>query len=107
MNIMAALNIANIRCYDIDTDVFANPFIEAATRLIEDCRNKPDVNLGASIECWMIGEDVQTPPPIVKLNTYHILLNAGRPDAAQRLQAGMLSKFSIDLAKEPVSNVDV
>ena len=107
MNIMAALNIANIRCYDIDPEVFPNPFIEAATRLVEDCRNKPDVKIGATVECWMIDADAQTPPPIVRLNMYHILLNAGRPDAAKRLQEGMLAQFSIDLAKEPIASVTV
>jgi hypothetical protein len=109
MKIVAALSIKNITVYDVDPDVFTNPFVEAATRFIEDMRGVPDINISAVIECWPSAEDYEspTPHPIVRVNSYLALINAARYETAERLRQAVLKQHSLDLATEPLSNVIV
>jgi hypothetical protein len=110
MRIVAALSIKNITVYDVDPDVFTNPFVEAATRFIEEMRGVPDINIGAVIECWPAAEEFQdspVPPPVVRVNSYLALVNAARYETAERLRQAVLKQHSLDLATEPLSNVIV
>jgi hypothetical protein len=88
----------NINEFDIDTDVFSDPFIEAATRAIELTKKNRHAIIRPIAECW----EKKTPKRMLTYNAYWILVNAGCYKKAEQLREKTKMQNDIDLATQPL-----
>lgn len=93
----------NVSEFEIDTEIFDDPFMEAATRAVERCRKLKGAIIRPIARCW----DKKTPKKQQMYNSYWILVNAGCYDKAELLREKFRLQNDIDLAKEPVHGRDV
>lgn len=87
----------NLHEVQIDTDVFEDAFLEAATQAVEKIGFKKGTMLRAITECW----DKANPKDAGMYNTYWILVNAAHYEEAERLRDKFKSQTDVDLSKEP------
>ena len=96
---MVKLTADNVSEFEIDNDIFDDPFMEAATRAIE--RTKQIKSVGALIgpvaECW----DRDTPKVSVVYNMYWLLVNAACYKKAELLREKFKMQHDEDLATHP------
>lgn len=97
--IVVRLTTENVSEYDVDIDIFDDPFLEAATRAIEKTRKKMSGIISrAIIECW----DKKEPKRVIMFNSYWILVNAACYSKAELLREKFRMQTNCDLAKKPV-----
>ena len=96
--IVVYLNSENVYEFDIDTLVFEDPFLEAATRAIEKVKTKQYAMINPVTKCW----DKKTPKKTHLYNSYWILVNAARYKKAELLREKLKMQANIDLANEPI-----
>ena len=87
----------NVFEMDVDTDIFDDPYLEAATRAVEKIGFKKGTMLRAITECW----EKDKPKNSAMYNTYWVLVNAAHYAEAERLRDKFKSQTDCDLAKEP------
>ncbi len=89
----------NIVEFDIDTDNFSDPLMEAGTRAIENTKVKGGVGaiIGPVAKCW----DKQNPNKSIVYNTYWLLVNAACYKKAEQLRDKFMMQEDVDLAKQP------
>jgi hypothetical protein len=99
-----------VRCGDhwidefrIDSFVFEDIYMEAATRAVEKRKNLPGFKVVAIVECW-IKEDDSDLNKHICYNTYYIMVNAGLYEKAENLRANFLKLYNIDLKKESLNS---
>jgi len=97
-NIVVRLTADNVQEFDVDTDIFDDPLLEAATRAVEVTRKQKYGIVRAVTECW----DKKTPKKSVLYNSYWILVNAGCYNKAEQLREKFKMQTKCDLAKEPL-----
>ena len=94
---IARLSKDSIHEIDVDTDIFDDPLMEAATRAIEMEKMNRDVIVPPVIQCW----PKTTPDKGYMYNSYWILVNAARYDRAERLRDKFKMQSGCDLATQP------
>jgi hypothetical protein len=100
--IVVRLTADNVFEFDIDVDVFDDPFMEAATRAVETTKKKKHGIIRAVTECW----DKKSPKKPKLYNSYWILVNAACYTKAEQLRDKFKMQTDCDLAKEPLHGSD-
>lgn len=96
--VVVRLTADNVGEYDIDADVFDDPFLEAATRAVEKAKTNKHGIIRAVTECW----DKKTPKKSYTYNSYWILVNAACYKKAELLREKFKMQTDYDLATEPI-----
>jgi hypothetical protein len=101
--IVVRLTADNVMEFQVDIDIFDDPFLEAATRAVENTRNKQGAIIRAVTECW----DKKTPKKSELYNSYWMLVNASCYSKAEKLREKFRIQTDVDLAKEPLHGKSV
>lgn len=96
--VVVRLTADNVQEFGIDSNIFDDVFMEAATRSVENTKNKKHSIIRAITECW----DKSDPKKVVMYNSYWILVNAACYTKAEELREKFKMQTDCDLAKEPV-----
>lgn len=91
----------------VDSAVFDDVFIEAATRVVEKQKKNPTYfhRIRIIAECYE-RKDEKKIENHFHINMYHVLINAGLYDVAELLREKTLNLHKVDLQLEPArSNV--
>lgn len=96
--IVVCLTADNISEYEVDSDVFEDPFVEAATRAVEKNRKVKGAIIRSITQCW----EKKSPKKVHLYNSYKVLLNASCFTKAEQLREKFKMQHKIDLAKEPL-----
>ena len=95
---MVKLSDSNTHKIDVDSDIFDDPYIEAATRAVEICKVNNTGTINHFTECW-------EPKNVIKshiINSYWVLVNASMFETAEALREKYKSFKNVDLFKEPI-----
>lgn len=84
---------------EIDSEIFDDVYVEAATRAIEKRKDLPGFKVTVIIETWE-KKDFKKPDRHFCYNTYRILINAGMHGKAEMLRLNFLRMHGVDLQKE-------
>jgi hypothetical protein len=95
--VVVRLTADNVTEYDIDTDIFDDPYLEAATRAVEISKAEMHSIIRAVAECW----DKKIPKKSYMYNSYWILVNAACYNKAELLREKFKAQTDCDLALEP------
>jgi hypothetical protein len=101
--IVVSLTSDNISEFDINIDVFDDPYLEAATRAVEKNRKVKGAIIRPIITCW----EKKTPKKTSMYNSYWILVNAGCYTKAEQLREKFKMQHNVDLKNEPLHGRDV
>ena len=85
--------------FEIDSEIFDDVYVEAATRAIEKRKDLPGFKVTVILECWE-KKDFKKPEKHFCYNTYRVLINAGMHDKAEILRLNFMKMHGIDLQKE-------
>lgn len=85
--------------FEIDSEIFEDVYIEAATRAVEKRKNVKGFKVTVIIECWE-KKDFKRPEKHFCYNTYRVLVNAGLYEKAEVLRMNFIKMYGTDLAKE-------
>jgi hypothetical protein len=85
--------------HSIDSDIFDDVYVEAATRAVENRQNLPGFKVGIIIECWE-KKDFAKPNKHICYNTYRVLVNAGLYDKAEIMRTNFMKMYGTDLRNE-------
>lgn len=85
--------------FEIDSEIFDDVYVEAATRAVESRQSTPGFKVGVIIECWE-KKDFAKPDKHFCYNTYRILINAGLHGKAEAMRVNFLKMYGADLSKE-------
>ncbi len=96
--IVVRLTSDNIQEFDIDTEIFDDPFLEAATRAVEYTRKQKYGIIRAVTECW----EKRLPKISHVYNSYFILVNASCFIKAEQLRQKFMMQTQCDLSLEPL-----
>jgi hypothetical protein len=97
--IVVRLTTENVQEFEIDTDIFDDPFMEAATRAVEKTKTHKYGIIRPIAECW----DKKDPKKSAAMyNSYWILVNAACYSKAELLREKFKMQTDCDLAAEPV-----
>jgi hypothetical protein len=97
--IVVRLTSDNIFEFEVDTDIFDDPFMEGATRAIEKTKKQTSGSIVRVItECW----DKKHPKNSCLYNSYWVLVNASCFKKAEQLREKFKMQTDIDLSLEPV-----
>lgn len=96
--VVVCLTKDNISEFDIDIESFDDPFLEAATRAIEEGRKSRGKIIHPTVTVW----EKKSPRKTQKIyNSYWILINAGCYAKAELLREKFAVQTDIDLSKQP------
>jgi len=96
--VVVRLTSDNVQEFEIDTEIFDDPLLEAATRAVERTRKQRYGIIRAVTECW----DKKLPKKSFLYNSYWILVNASCYAKAEQLRDKFKMQTKCDLAKEPL-----
>lgn len=96
--IVVRLTADNVQEFNIDSDIFDDPFLEAATRAVEKMKKQKHGIIKPVTECW----DKSTPKKSEYYNSYWILVNASCYTKAELLREKFKAQTDCDLKKEPL-----
>lgn len=98
--IVVQLAVDNVFEIDVNTDIFDDPYIEAATQAIEQCKLKKYGIFRPIMECW----EKRNGKILNKymFNSYWILVNAALYQKAELLRERFKKQCDVDLSKEPI-----
>lgn len=96
--IVVRLTAEDVQEFDIDCDVFEDPYVEAATRAIEKSKKKKHGIVRHITECW----DKKFPKKIITYNSFWVLVNASCYKKAQQLREKFMMQTDCDLSKQPL-----
>jgi hypothetical protein len=85
--------------FEIDSEIFDDVYVEAATRAVEKRQAIPGFKVGVIIECWE-KKDFTKPLKHICYNTYRVLINAGLHDKAEMMRANFIKMYGTDLRNE-------
>lgn len=85
--------------FEIDSEIFDDVYIEAATRAIEKRKDEAGFRVTVVLECWE-KKDFKKPEKHFCYNTYRILINAAMHEKAEMLRMNFLQMHGIDLQRE-------
>ena len=101
--IVVSLTADNVSEFEVNMDIFDDPFLEAATRAVEKCRKAKGAIIRPITSCW----EKKTPKKVHMYNSYWILVNAGCYDKAEQLREKFKMQHDVDLKNEPLHGRDV
>lgn len=90
---------------DVDSSIFNDVFMEAATRAIENRAKKPKFKVAVVMECYEKKHVLKREEHYV-YNTYFVLVNCGFHIKAESLRINFLNIHKIDLQKESIRGED-
>lgn len=96
--VVVQLTADNVFEFNVDTDIFDDPFLEAATRAVEHSRKQRHGIIRAVADCW----DKTIPKNHRLYNSYHILVNASCYAKAEQLRDKFKMQTNVDLSLEPI-----
>ena len=96
--IVVQLTADNVSEYNVDTTIFDDPYLEAATRAVEKIKGKKYGVVRAITSCW---DKKEQDKPIL-YNSYFVLHNAGCHKKAELLRTQFKMQSDCDLSKEPI-----
>ncbi len=96
--IVVRLTADNISEYEVDIEIFDDPFLEAATRAVEASKKQEYGIIRAVTECW----EKKNPKKSSMYNSYWILVNASCFAKAEQLREKFKMQTNCDLALEPL-----
>lgn len=96
--IVVRLTADNVQEFEVDTEIFTDPYLEAATRAVEKTRTQKHGIIKAVTECW----DKKTPKKPHLYNSYWLLVNASCYTKAELLREKFKAQTDCDLKKEPL-----
>lgn len=96
--VVVRLTSDNVTEFEIDSSIFDDPFLEAATRAVEKTKTRKHGIIRAVTECW----DKSTPKKQFLYNSYWVLVNASCYAKAELLREKFKTQTDVDLAKEPL-----
>jgi hypothetical protein len=85
--------------YPIDSEIFEDIYVEAATRAVEKRHNLSNFKVSVIIECWE-KKDFAKPQKHICYNTYRVLVNAGLHDKAEIMRNNFIKMYGTDLRNE-------
>jgi hypothetical protein len=100
--VVVSLTADNVSEFEINSDIFDDPFLEAATRAVEKCRKVKGAIIRPITTCW----DKKTPKKTYMYNSYWILVNAGCYAKAEQLREKFKIQHDVDLKNEPLHGRD-
>lgn len=95
--IVVRLTADNVQEFDINTEIFTDPFLEAGTRAVETMKLKHSL-IRAVTEIW----DKKAPAKAEIYNSYWLLVNAACYNKAELLREKFKAQTDCDLKKEPL-----
>lgn len=101
--IVVCLTSDNISEFEINTDIFDDPYLEAITRAVEVIKKNRHGIIKAFATVW----DKKTPNKKYLYNSYWILVNAACYAKAEQLREKFKLQSDCDLAKEPIHGRDI
>jgi hypothetical protein len=84
---------------EIDSSIFDDIYMEAATQIIEKNKNIPNFSVAIIMECYE-KKDEKKPDKHFIYNTYFVLINAGLYEKAELLRLNFLKLHGIDIQKQ-------
>lgn len=96
--IVVRLTTDNVSEYNVDSDIFDDVFLEAATRAVEKLKSNKYGKINSVANCW----EKKKPKEVKLYNSYWILINAGCYAKAEELREKFKFQHKVDLSKEPV-----
>lgn len=87
--------------FDIDTEIFDDVYMEAATRAVEKRKDEEGFKVAVIVECYE-KKNIKKIDQHFCYNTYFILVNAGLHDKAEMLRLNFLKLHGIDLQRESI-----
>jgi len=97
-SIIVCMESTSKKEFDVDVDLFDDPYMEALTRAVEEDRKKTHLKIRPGCVLW----DKDIPKVPYTYNSYFAMLNAGMYKRAELLREKILVQYDIDLAKEPI-----
>lgn len=88
---------------EIDSTIFDDVYMEAATRVIEKNKNTPDFSVAIVMKCYE-DKDEKDPYKQFVYNTYYVLVNAALYDKAEMLRLNFLKVHGIDIKKQSLKS---
>ncbi len=85
--------------FEIDSEIFDDVYVEAATRAVEKRQAIPGFKVGVIIECWE-KKDFTKPLKHICYNTYRVLINAGLHGKAEMMRTNFIKLYGTDLRNE-------
>jgi hypothetical protein len=101
--VVVSLTADNICEFEIDTEIFDDPYLEAATRAVEKYRKVRGAIIRPITTCW----EKKSPKKICMYNSYWILVNAACYAKAEQLREKFKMQHDVDLKSEPLHGRDV
>jgi hypothetical protein len=86
---------------DIDSVIFDDVYMEAATRALEKRKDGEKFLVTVVMECYL-KRDINKPDKHFVYNTYFVLVNAGLHQKAEVMRFNFLKSHGIDLRKEKI-----
>lgn len=90
---------------EIDSNIFEDIYMEAATRAIEKRKYEEGFKVTIVIECFE-KKNVKNPDLHYCYNMYFVLVNAGLHNKAEMLRLNFRNLHKIDLQKESIKGID-
>ena len=97
-NIVVCMESSSTKEFEVDTDLFDDPYIEALTRAVEENKLKIHLKIRPGCVLW----DKDEPKIPYTYNSYFAMLNAGMYKRAELLREEIMVQYDIDLSKEPI-----
>ena len=101
-----AMKTVIVKCADfwedefyIDSSVFDDILMEAATRAIEKRKDLPGFTVAIIIKCWE-KKYADDPTHHICYNTYFVMVNAGMHQKAETLRLNFFKLHKIDMKEE-------
>ena len=95
--IVVQLTADDIQEFDVDFDIFDDPYLEAATRAVEKSKTRKHSIIRPVTNCW----EKNDPKKSAMYNSYWVLVNAACYAKAEQLREKFKAQTDCDLAKEP------
>lgn len=93
----------NLKEFEVDSDIFEDVYLEAATRFAEDHVKQPGAKIAPILSTYE-KKDKKDYDKHLCYNSYFIIINAGFHKKAENMRANFKKQFNIDLAKETLKS---
>jgi hypothetical protein len=92
-----------VKEFDVDSDIFDDVHLEAATRFAEEHVRKPNAKISPILSTYE-KKDAKDYDKHLCLNSYFVIINAGFHQKAENMRLNFKKQFKIDLAKESLKS---
>lgn len=96
-------NSLNIKEYEVDSEIFEDPYMEAATRFAEQQVKKPGATITPILSTYD-KKDVKNYDKHICYNSYYVVINAGYHKKAEIMRNNFKRLEHIDLKNESIKS---